>query len=94
MSDWCSRLSRLLYTQKSIGSNPIFDFRDLGLVVRIVAFQAIGSGSIPGGLNLSGVAQWKRVGLITQRSKDRNLLPLFLYILIDIEILSLILMVI
>ena len=45
-------------------------------MVRIVAFQAIGSGSIPGGLNLSGVAQWKRVGLITQRSKDRNLLLL------------------
>ena len=26
--------------------------------------------------DLSGVAQWKRVGLITQRSEDRNLSPL------------------
>jgi hypothetical protein len=56
-------------------------------VVRIVAFQAIGSGSIPGGLILSGVAQWKRVGLITQRSKDRNLLPLF-FTYSNIQILS------
>lgn len=28
---------------------------------------------------VSGVAQWKRVGLITQRSQDRNLAPLICF---------------
>ncbi len=42
-----------------------------------VDFESTNLGSIPS-MTSSGMAQRKRVWLITRRSEDRNLLPLFL----------------
>ena len=73
-------VERATFNRVVEGSSPssgvFFYVCSHGLMVKTADFESANLGSIPSG-SFSGVAQRKRVWLITRRSKDRNLPPLF-----------------